>query len=169
MQTALLSLFLAACASAQMLSGSSNGQSQGSNLVQIDDGQIQAPGAVPSQPEFPSQTMMAGGGEVYGSGSGINTSPNTMGSPFVSGTSPAYGASCQPYPTGMPNTGGYPEAGGGGYASSEGCPEVVASQGITAPQVSMPAAFEGAASKHSDAWGLMGLMVFAGAVAVGMM
>jgi hypothetical protein len=175
MQSVVLALFLAA-AGVSAQAGYSQASGSDSNVVQIGDGQLQAP-ALPVQQQYPSQTAVSGIGMGSGVGSGamypsvpqgfescISVSPNTPSGPFASGTSPAYGPMYSaPGVTGMPTTGPY-SLGTGGIGCATG--------GVIAPQpqasIVPPVPFEGSASTYSDGWGLMVLAVFAGAVAVGM-
>jgi hypothetical protein len=177
MQSVVLALFLAA-AGVSAQAGYSQASGSDSNVVQIGDGQLQAP-ALPVQQQYPSQTAVSGIGMGSGSGVGsgamypsvpqafescISVSPNTPSGPFASGTSPAYGPMYSaPGVTGMPTTGPY-SLGTGGIGCATG--------GVIAPQpqasIVPPVPFEGSASTYSDGWGLMVLAVFAGAVAVGM-
>jgi hypothetical protein len=236
MQYTILSLFFAACTSAQAsVAQMPDAQVQTlpqPNVVQIGDSQIQVPATVPTQQQYPAQAMgtpqvsgvvgaspgswpVVGGNASPGSGPGLDfgsvsapgpspgstyvsgpvsfgstdsygqsivtsVSPNTMVSPFVAGTSPAYGSL---YPAGHPETAatGFPGAGGstgattgGGAGTSSGeilistDGEPIAVEPVSG-QSSLPVVFEGAASKRSDGWGLIVLAMTAGIVAVGMM
>jgi hypothetical protein len=194
MQSVVLTLFLAA-AGVSAQAEYSQSSDPNSNVVQIGDGQLQAP-ALPVQQQYPAQTAVPGVGTGMGSGVGtgmgsgvgtgtgsgvgpgvmhpsaplatascISVSPNTMCGPFATGTSPAYGSMY-----GAPCPTGMSSIGGYPMAGTGGVG--CATGGVIAPQpqasILPPMPFEGSASKYSDGWGLMVLAVFAGIVAVGM-